>query len=92
MYSWAAQIFWGLNFQWLSLRLAQFPNVYQFRGSQVNVLPPVQKLEDALLKPFLDVSTGRIRASREVVKRRSRDPKLGLHSGFGPISRLAIGN
>ena len=42
--------------------------------------------------PLKIASAGHLRASCDVVKRSHRDPKLGTHSGFGPISMVEFEN
>ena len=42
--------------------------------------------------PLKMASGGRLRHSGDVVKRWPRDLKLGRHSGYGPITRMAIEN
>ena len=52
--------FLASHFQIPLLSLAQNLNAYQVPGPSISILPHPQKLQDALLRPFLEVSKGPI--------------------------------
>ena len=74
------------------MRLAPIPNVNQVSGLYVNILPHCQELENALCLPLKMALGGRPQASGNAVKRCPRNSKLGIRSGFRPISRMAFEN
>ena len=63
----------------------------QVSSTSVNILSHPQKLKDALQRSFIEVKQDNLWASKDVIKRRPRDLKLGLHSDFGPISSFEFG-